>query len=66
MEFEAVDVGDTGLDVVTEVEAIAVVLAGKDVVLDEVQDVKIVDTTMRQLITIQRNPFFIWPPLFNF
>jgi len=65
VEFEAADVGDTGL-VVTEVEAIAVVVIGKDVVLDEVQDVKIIDTTVRQLSTIQNNPFFIWPPLSNF
>jgi hypothetical protein len=63
VEFELVDVGDTGLDVVTEVETIAVVVMGKEVTLDEEQDVKIIDITMRQLSTIQNNPFLIWPPI---
>jgi hypothetical protein len=45
--------------VVWEVEIIVVAV----VTLEAVQDAKIIDNTMRQLSTIQNNPFFMWPPI---
>jgi hypothetical protein len=45
--------------VVWEVEIIVVAV----VTIEAVQDAKIIDNTMRQLSTIQNNPFFMWPPI---
>lgn len=45
--------------VVGEVKIVVVVV----LVLEEVQDAKTIENTMRQLSTIQNNPFFIFPPI---
>jgi hypothetical protein len=62
------EVGEITLLVIEEVVGVVVweveIVVLAVVVLDEVQDAKIIDNTMRQLSTIQNNPFFIRPPIF--
>jgi hypothetical protein len=53
-------------DVVEVATVVEVVLAAVlEIVLDDVQDVKMSETTIRQLSTIQNNPFFIWLLFFH-
>jgi uncharacterized membrane protein (GlpM family) len=48
----------TVVEVASVVEVVFAAVA--EIVLDDVQDVKMSETTIRQLSTIQNNPFFIW------